>query len=79
MKQLIYVTAILAVSLLKNDQTYAGQKKIPKKNILLIMVDDLQPELGCYGRSHIKSPNIDQLAREGVVFRNAYCQEHQTK
>lgn len=65
---------ILTVSLLKNDQTYASQEKTRKKNILFIMVDDLRPELGCYGRSHIKSPNIDQLAREGVVFRNAYCQ-----
>ncbi len=47
----------------------------PKRpNILFIGVDDLRPELGCYGASHIKSPNIDRLAREGVLFERAYCQ-----
>ena len=41
-------------------------------NVLFIAVDDLRPELGCYGRSHIKSPHIDRLAAEGVTFDNAY-------
>ena len=41
-------------------------------NILLIMIDDLRPELGAYGSTAVKSPNIDSLAREAVVFANAY-------
>jgi arylsulfatase A-like enzyme len=45
-----------------------------KPNILFIAVDDLRPELGCYGRGHIKSPNIDRLAKQGVVFGRNYCQ-----
>ncbi|TKG97459.1 iduronate sulfatase [Puteibacter caeruleilacunae] len=48
-------------------------KKSEKKNILLIMVDDLRPQLGCYGQSQIKSPNIDKLASEGTLFSRAYC------
>lgn len=44
-------------------------------NILFIAVDDLRPELGCYGKSHVKSPNIDRLARTGVTFTNAFCQQ----
>lgn len=44
-----------------------------RPNILFIAVDDLRPELGCYGKQHIHSPNIDQLAQSGVVFERAFC------
>ncbi|RKR12141.1 iduronate 2-sulfatase [Maribacter vaceletii] len=43
-----------------------------KKNILLICVDDLRPELGSFGASYIKSPNIDKLVNEGRAFQNHY-------
>ncbi len=46
-----------------------------KPNVLFIAVDDLRPELGCYGRDYIKSPNIDALARSGIVFERAYVQQ----
>lgn len=44
-----------------------------KTNVLFIMVDDLRPQLGCYGQTQIKSPNIDKLASEGTLFTRAYC------
>ncbi|NMH88399.1 sulfatase [Flavivirga sp. Y03] len=37
------------------------------------MVDDLRPELNCFGKTQIVSPNIDALAKDGVIFSNAYC------
>jgi iduronate 2-sulfatase len=48
----------------------------PKRpNILFLAVDDLRPELGCYGFPGVKSPNIDRLAKQGVLFTRAYCQQ----
>lgn len=44
-----------------------------KPNILFIAVDDLRPELACYGNSLIQTPNIDQLSRTGTIFKNSYC------
>lgn len=43
-------------------------------NVLFIPVDDLRPELGCYGNGVVKSPSLDRLASRSLVFRRAYCQ-----
>lgn len=48
-------------------------KKKEKPNILFILVDDLRPELGTYGVSLIKSPNIDKFAAGSAVFEQAFC------
>lgn len=45
-----------------------------KPNIIFIMADDLgYGDLGCYGQNLIQTPNIDQVAREGMRFTNCYA------
>ncbi|MFC4995682.1 sulfatase-like hydrolase/transferase [Rubritalea tangerina] len=41
-------------------------------NVLFIAVDDLRPELACYGESHMVTPHIDKLAASGRLFKNHY-------
>ena len=43
-------------------------------NVLFIAVDDLRPEIGCYGAAHMTTPHLDQLASQGMLFERAYCQ-----
>lgn len=44
------------------------------KNMLFIIADDMRPELGCYGHSFMKTPNLDRLAQSGTLFSSAYSQ-----
>ncbi|NQU87586.1 MAG: sulfatase [Mariniphaga sp.] len=46
-----------------------------QQNVLFIAIDDLKPMLGCYGDETIKTPAIDKLAKSGVIFTNAHCQQ----
>lgn len=46
-----------------------------RPNVLIVVIDALrQDTLGCYGHPRVKTPAIDRLAREGVVFENAFTQ-----
>ena len=49
-------------------------KKDVKPNIIYIMCDDMgYGDLGCYGQPYISTPNIDEMAREGMLFTQAYA------
>ncbi len=52
----------------------AVQAETPRPNVLFIAVDDLNDWIGCLGgHPQVKTPNIDRLAKRGVVFSNAHC------
>lgn len=53
---------------------FSGEAAESRRNVLFIVSDDLNCDLGCYGHDLVKSPNIDRLAKRGVLFENAYCQ-----
>lgn len=64
---------LLVIVALVSCQT--PKKETGPYNVLFIAIDDLRTELNCYGADHIKSPNIDRLAANGVRFTNAYVQQ----
>ncbi len=77
MKTNVSALACLVISMLAlGGSSLSGADTAPRKlNILFIAVDDLRPELGCYGKDYIKSPNLDRIAKAGLVFHRAYCQQ----
>jgi arylsulfatase A-like enzyme len=70
LKTIVLVLFLWSCKGVKTNETSSENKK---PNILFIAVDDLRPELNFYGATHIKSPNLDQLAGESLVFNRAYC------
>jgi len=60
---------LLLLALCLTSQTHAAERP----NVLFIAVDDLRPELACYGKQHIHSPHIDKLAESSVLFERAFC------
>lgn len=46
-------------------------QKLP--NIVWLNIEDLSPHLNCYGDSTVPTPNIDRLAKEGILYTNVFC------
>jgi len=44
-----------------------------RPNVLFIAVDDLRPQINCYGKTFMHTPHLDRLAERGVLFERAYC------
>ena len=63
----------LILLLLIITQSCKVENKEEKPNIIWLNVEDLSPMLGAYGDENATTPNLDQLAKEGVLFTNAYA------
>jgi len=63
-----------AAALSPLGRAVAGEGAKARPNVLFIAVDDLRPELGCYGSRHIRTPNIDKLAKSARLFKRHYIQ-----
>ncbi|MHC4624313.1 MAG: sulfatase-like hydrolase/transferase [Planctomycetota bacterium] len=55
------------------SQTLHADKATDKPNILWITCEDISPNLGCYGDTYARTPVLDKMASEGVLFTNAYA------
>ncbi len=70
---LILINAIVSSVLFSACETKRESNN--RLNVLFIAVDDLRPELGCYGADYMHTPNIDKLASEGRIFRNHFVHD----
>jgi arylsulfatase A-like enzyme len=65
------IMAALVLPAISLSAVHAAESSRP--NIVLLMADDLRPDcLGTLGHPVVKTPNIDELVRNGLIFRNAY-------
>lgn len=65
-----FILLIIFISSLNTKNNYEISNK---PNIIFIAVDDLRPQLNCYGKNQIISPNIDGLASVSHIYQNAVC------
>ena len=75
MRNSYFIMTLLLLLLNESCSTGKTRGQQPQSpNVLFICVDDLRPELGCYGADYIHSPNIDKLAATGALFTNQFVQ-----
>lgn len=68
------ILAIIIYSLQSKAQvnTKVEQSVTKQPNVLFIFIDDLRPDLGAYGNTYVHSPEIDAIAKNGILFTRQY-------
>jgi arylsulfatase A-like enzyme len=72
LKQISICSGAIALSPILSESVIASPNR-KHFNVLMIICDDLRPQLGCYGHPQMITPNIDRLATEGTLFSRSYC------
>ena len=74
MKPIRIMFGLVALAALLSNPLLAAEPSAPKPNIVILYGDDVgYGDLGCYGATAVKTPNVDRLASEGLRFTSAYC------
>ena len=75
MRSVIIIFLLFALARCSEKQKVQDQIKTKKPNVLFIAIDDLNDWLGCMeGHPNALTPNMDNLASQGVLFTNVHCQ-----
>ncbi|MCA9075699.1 MAG: sulfatase [Planctomycetaceae bacterium] len=76
-RHLSRVVLVTATILAGVSSAWSGDVDAPKTsrpNVLFIAIDDLRPQLGCYGHEYMYTPRLDRLASQGRLFHRHYVQ-----
>ena len=69
--KMLLCTGLISTGFVANA---GAAEKNAKPNIIFILCDDMgYGDLGCYGQKYIQTPNLDRMAREGMLFTQAYA------
>ena len=68
MKKIIVLIAIITFV----HSSFSQNKEVKKPNIIWIMAEDMSTDLECYGMKAVKTPNLNKMAAEGVLFENCF-------
>src|SRR5688572_23983636 len=72
-KRVVRAAALLVLAMLGSQRPGVAEEPV-RPHVLLIMIDDLNDWVGFLGgHPQVQTPNMDRLARRGVVFANAHC------
>jgi len=63
----------LCLLIFMSAHAVSRSQSVEKPNIILIMAEDIGIDLACYGMDGVATPNLDQLARQGVLYEKVYC------
>jgi arylsulfatase A-like enzyme len=72
LKYTTLITALFAMSVINGSSAKNETPAPDKPNILWIYLEDMNPRFGCYGDKTVPTPNMDKLARDGVLFERSY-------
>lgn len=75
LNKILFFTCLTLILLLSGCKSSTKEKKNHQPNFIIILTDDQgYNDLGCYGSPLIRTPNIDKIASEGILFTNFYAQ-----
>lgn len=69
-----YILVLSAFFFVQSSSSLFADQNSPRPNVVFVLTDDQRSDaLGCMGHPHLKTPHIDRLAQEGLLFKNHFC------